>query len=167
MTQDEEILHAGRVRRWHTIAGLNQSVAEHSWGVAVLLLLHDPHVTVNALREALIHDVHERWLGDLPTMAKDRRIVAIEAETEEYARRHFGFPVDSLSDREKAQIKYFDKLEALHFIQAATDPARLDAVEESLWNAAVETGAAAGINAHHDLNTKQQSIDLDDKFGGR
>jgi len=62
---------AGRVQRCHTVPHRGEySVAEHSWQVALLLLVLHPNPSPALLREALLHDVAERWTGDVPAPAK-------------------------------------------------------------------------------------------------
>ena len=50
---------AGYTRRWHTTSYLDQSVAEHSWGVALIIMQNHPNPSANLLKAALLHDLHE------------------------------------------------------------------------------------------------------------
>lgn len=65
--------HGGQVRRYHTIRTTHdQTVADHSWGVAVLASLLIEGTTINAtdvLTTALTHDIAEFLVGDLPSVS--------------------------------------------------------------------------------------------------
>lgn len=65
------IRHGAGVRRYHTWPTIGeQSVAAHSWGVAMILLKLDPDVTAQCLAAALSHDIAEGATGDTPAPAK-------------------------------------------------------------------------------------------------
>lgn len=71
MEKLEHLLESGEVARFHTCGGVKpQSVAEHSWGVATILLhIHEcnENTEVLALLEAaLLHDCAELVTGDVP-----------------------------------------------------------------------------------------------------
>lgn len=66
----QAVREAGQVVRCH-VGGLtlnNYNNAQHHWGVAMIcsILWPDDH---ELLRNALVHDVPERWLGDFPSTA--------------------------------------------------------------------------------------------------
>lgn len=66
-TKIQYTLEAGRVARYHATPSVStQSVAAHSWGVAVLLLHIFPDCSKGLLKEALLHDTEEYWTGDIP-----------------------------------------------------------------------------------------------------
>jgi 5'-deoxynucleotidase YfbR-like HD superfamily hydrolase len=62
---------ASRVQRCHTtsIHG-TYTVGQHSYGAVNLLLCLHPNPSVNLIKAVLWHDVHERYLGDIPGPAK-------------------------------------------------------------------------------------------------
>ena len=122
MTKEETLMRAGRVRRWHTNPGLEQSVAEHSWGVAVLMYLENPHISPQLLMAALLHDVHELSFGDMPSPIKQVHPAVVAAEDQE-AFRFFADlgiidPVATISKREKLALARADKKEALLFLKS-------------------------------------------------
>lgn len=83
----------GAVRRWHTLpTATEQTVAAHSWGVAVLLLEVWPErATRTMLQYALGHDVAECHTGDVPATAKWRSAElrsALRAEEDSWATEH-------------------------------------------------------------------------------
>ena len=61
------VRQGGHVERSHTTPHHGSyTVASHSWGVAQIILTFHPLPTIELVRAALNHDVHERWIGDLP-----------------------------------------------------------------------------------------------------
>jgi HD domain-containing protein len=61
----------GAVERCHTVRHHGSyTVAEHSWGVAMLLLQLYPEQFPILVKYALIHDVPEGLTGDIPSTAK-------------------------------------------------------------------------------------------------
>jgi hypothetical protein len=62
---------AGQVARWHATPTVrSQTVGEHSWQVARVLLAIWPDAPVTLLTETLFHDVGELGTGDVPSYAK-------------------------------------------------------------------------------------------------
>lgn len=65
----KDLYQAGRVLRYHTVDVPAQSLASHSWGVAmVVMAICEP--SPNLLKAALWHDLHEKETGDVPATAK-------------------------------------------------------------------------------------------------
>lgn len=74
-TKTENTLDAGQVQRFHSAVHVNpkQSVAEHSWGVAVIAmaLCRSNRVDTRiALEHAILHDTPELYTGDIPFQVK-------------------------------------------------------------------------------------------------
>lgn len=62
---------AGQVRRWHTQTVVqSQTLAEHQWNTARVLLAIWPAATREVLLFALFHDLGEQVTGDLPYPVK-------------------------------------------------------------------------------------------------
>lgn len=62
-----QVRRGGQVIRYHTSPTLgNQTVAEHSWGVATICVELWFDCSLELLKAALYHDVHEGWTGDIP-----------------------------------------------------------------------------------------------------
>lgn len=70
MRQLKELYDAGSVKRFHTKRTIHtQNLAEHSWGVALILCrICTPNVEM--LKAALYHDLAESVTGDTPATAK-------------------------------------------------------------------------------------------------
>lgn len=67
-----DLMQAGRVVRFHTLpGGINQTTAEHSGRVAMLVyLLTGGQCRAQVLWYALVHDLPEAVTGDIPAPAK-------------------------------------------------------------------------------------------------
>lgn len=107
---------AGMVKRHHTNASPDsQSIAHHSWGVAMILQFIAPDCSKNALLWALRHDVAERWVGDMPAHVKweEPTLAAEHRIAEERVESWLGFGRVPLSDDEKILLKIADCLELL------------------------------------------------------
>lgn len=118
-----DVLNAGRVRRFHTVPSHpHQTVAEHSWGVAMILLFIYPGASASMLLVALTHDVGERVSGDAPGHAKwsnpdfARMIEAIEQrELERLNIPHPALPGSELTRVQVSALKCADLLDLLLF----------------------------------------------------
>jgi 5'-deoxynucleotidase YfbR-like HD superfamily hydrolase len=76
------IYEAGAVRRYHAKRVLvDQTVADHSWGVMIILLwLYYPNLpSAKLFQLAAMHDVPELITGDIPAPAKWRSAALREA----------------------------------------------------------------------------------------
>jgi len=73
ITKLENTLQAGAVQRYHATPMVSsQSIAEHSWNVAMIYLELAKAVRLNTefVAEALFHDVAELYTGDVPFTVK-------------------------------------------------------------------------------------------------
>jgi 5'-deoxynucleotidase YfbR-like HD superfamily hydrolase len=74
VSENWQTLHrAGEVQRYHTQRVIyRQSIADHSWGVAMVLmaLYHPVRPPAELLLAALLHDLPEHESGDVPATAK-------------------------------------------------------------------------------------------------
>lgn len=62
---------AGEVVRWHTLPmSRRDTVAEHSWNVARIVLAIHPSASRELIIEALMHDIGEVMTGDMPHLTK-------------------------------------------------------------------------------------------------
>src|SRR5690349_19381109 len=84
----------GQVRRWHVERMPEQSVAEHSHGVAVILcFICEPSALL--LKAALFHDLAEKQVGDMPAPIKwdFPHIAQFLDEQSDRVERHLGIHV--------------------------------------------------------------------------
>jgi len=67
----QEMRAASRVERCHTTPHCGSyTVGQHSYDMANLLLVLHPNPSMKLLKAVLWHDLHERWIGDVPTTTK-------------------------------------------------------------------------------------------------
>lgn len=113
-------LHSsGRVTRWHTHGrAMQQSTAEHAWGVAAIILAIRPDASAELLRAAILHDAHEVDFADVPYPVKRRYAEIAEVEDciqQDFLDRH-NQPQFNLTPDECRLLKAADRLESLLFI---------------------------------------------------
>lgn len=108
---------AGGVTRYHTERNLRlQSVAEHSWNVALLVLKFNPDARKELVVEALLHDTPEVFTGDVPAPAKwaSTKLNAALRPLEIEARKQQGtWPPARLTKDERTLLKFCDGAELL------------------------------------------------------
>ena len=111
------VLDGGEVKRYHTMSIIGeQSVASHSWGVAVILNWLKPDISKTAILKALAHDVAEKRTGDMPAptkwnnpdLAKELSVVEKNIEAE------LGVDYD-LTEEEHEYFKQSDMFELLMY----------------------------------------------------
>jgi 5'-deoxynucleotidase YfbR-like HD superfamily hydrolase len=109
------ILEGGDVKRYHTLPTIGeQTVANHSWGVAMILNWLDPNISKIAVLKALAHDVAEKQTGDIPAPTKwnnrslAKRLSAFERRIEKELGVDYKIP-----EKEKVLFKQADVFELL------------------------------------------------------
>lgn len=115
-------------RHSDTSSGRRESVAEHSWRVALMaMLLEDeyPDLDMNkVIKMCLIHDLGEAFTGDIATFLKTAEDSRKEDEVygewvatlPEYQRRQFTELLEEMKDLETGEAKLYkalDKMEAV------------------------------------------------------
>src|SRR5262245_13906419 len=98
-----DIYESGAVRRYHAKrAVVHQTVADHCWGVCVILMwLYYPDLPPNKkLQRALMHDAPELITGDIPAPAKWRspELKTALAKLEQQVSEELGLPVFDYDD---------------------------------------------------------------------
>ena len=104
---------AGAVVRYHTARmQRSQNLAEHSYGVAMIILHVSPHCSKRVLEAALYHDLSEAATGDLPAPAKwnNPALGHVLSEIERQYDRTHGLDID-LNDTERHLLKWADMFE--------------------------------------------------------
>jgi len=65
------IREGGFVKRCHTkFMHREYTVGQHSFNMLALLMVFHPNPSTNLIKAVVLHDVPERWTGDLPTPVK-------------------------------------------------------------------------------------------------
>lgn len=141
--------HTGTTRRYHTVPGLEQDVAAHSWGVAIIILQLHPAPSVLLLKAALLHDCAEKYVGDLPATSKwASSILKAEMDAEEARwERELGIDVE-LNEFDRAWLKAADMLELVLFCEHAL----------KLGNLYAEEIRQRGINYLHELRPLPREV---------
>lgn len=109
----EQVLHTrggGAVQRAHGIRHHGSySVAEHSWGVAMLIWHLFPQHFKRIAIFALVHDVAECLVGDVPSTAKDN---CTQHDLEDAINGEFGLPrMEQMGAYEHWMLKLCDRLD--------------------------------------------------------
>ena len=103
----------GNVRRAHTIPHRDEyTVGKHSYDVACIILALHPSPSAELLRACLLHDVPERWVGDIPATAKWYNIRIGEAfdEAERAVQLKWDIEVE-LNEEDLAWLHAADRVE--------------------------------------------------------
>lgn len=120
----ESVLPARHVKRFHTSTFIGQqTVADHSWGVAVIAL-HlcqglSAEETFMVVRAALLHDVTERWTGDMPGDFKAQNPQMKQEYTLEEGKLEVSAGISDVLDLapgRMAIVAMADKLDLMHTI---------------------------------------------------
>ncbi len=157
-----EIFEGGAVKRFHThpIIG-QQTVAEHSWGVAAIISWLYPDASADLLRYAIHHDVAEIDTGDIPFSVK-RTHPEIKQILEKIEDHHAAYLslATVFSDEDHRRLKVADYLECLIFCiqqkrlgSRTMDPVvnNLRKALQTLVNSTVELQAMNEIVAHYQV----------------
>lgn len=114
----QEILRKGsKVKRWHTITNVKeQTVADHSWGVASIIIDIWPDSSTSLITFALWHDIPEFIVGDVPVTAKwqNENLARVVEEAETQVAKEHGLYV-KLTETEKLKLAIADLLEVLWY----------------------------------------------------
>lgn len=113
----DEAWNAGQIARFHTErVQRRQTVGEHSWGVALICLTLWPDRT-DLIGGAIVHDIGELYLGDLPHPAKglyvdvERERAAEKRLLENYADFY------SLTVADGYRLKIADMMDFVFYVQ--------------------------------------------------
>lgn len=105
---------AGVVKRWHTWTTIKeQNLADHSWGVAMIILKIAPQ-DHELVRAALLHDLAEVESGDIPYPFKKRNPAVADALTMHEARfDSINGATCFLSEEQTKMLKWADMFELM------------------------------------------------------
>lgn len=104
------LLDGANVRRYHTVTTLvPETVGHHSHGVALLVFMLVEEPSLNLVFAALVHDLAEHKVGDIPAPSKRQfgigdQINALEEELLEGS----GWGPEGLTPREERALKLAD-----------------------------------------------------------
>lgn len=122
---------SGKVRRWHTHHGLDQNNADHSWGVAMILLKIHPSPSLELIKAALLHDCAEYLTGDTPGYAKANspQLKAELDKLEGAASIALGLELPVLEGVDHHWLSLADAIEAILFVRHCGRFSEADAIE--------------------------------------
>jgi 5'-deoxynucleotidase YfbR-like HD superfamily hydrolase len=110
-----------RYHTWNTL--LTDTVGHHSFNVACILMFLRPQASAALLRAALLHDVAEHKVGDMPATAKRAlpdypgglSFRAVFGRLEEEHMQDAGVELPVLTDEEAWALKLADVLDGMRF----------------------------------------------------
>lgn len=108
-----QLREGGNVERSHTVRHQpGYTVGKHSFDAALLIELLHPSPTLGLYRACLLHDLHERWTGDLPHPAKvlDPELATAMNGTTELVEEVIGIEYE-LTAEDEQWLKAVDLLE--------------------------------------------------------
>jgi 5'-deoxynucleotidase YfbR-like HD superfamily hydrolase len=112
-----EVRRAGDIKRYHLHRTIGeQTVASHSWGVAMLVYALCEAPSANLIKAVLCHDIAERAVGDIPSPVK--KLLTKEAkdsldEMEQIYLDTVGISWGYLTEYEKEVLNVADILEGM------------------------------------------------------
>jgi len=112
----------GQTVRYHTnpvMSRLHQTDADHSWGVAMIILKLHPNPSRNLLGQAIVHDCGEKWAGDLsyPFKRMYPDVGHAHADAEKQLALDHKIPQFELTPEEKKWLAFADRLECHFFAE--------------------------------------------------
>lgn len=126
-TKGDQWYLSGKVGRYHTHYGIDQTNADHQWGVALFILLYHPNPSRSLLIAALTHDMPELITGDPPAPSKRffPELTALHDRIEGVAARMLGLPEVELTKEEGLWLKLADRYECqIHAHHCVPEPFR-------------------------------------------
>lgn len=120
----ELMWEGGNVKRYHTETTLRTDyVGHHSFNVACIIMHLRPDASAELLKAALMHDVGERRLGDMPAPAKRAMpdypggdsFRTVFGRLEEEHMRAAGLEFPDLNSEEAWTLKLADALDGMRF----------------------------------------------------
>lgn len=106
---------AGIVKRYHTVDMITeQTVAAHSWGVALIICEVVKKPSTELLKAALYHDIAEAVTGDIPATSKWRfgDIDTAVKRAEQQVEKNLGLKF-KLTVKDKRILKFADMMELI------------------------------------------------------
>lgn len=140
----------GQTVRYHTnpvMSRLHQTDADHSWGVAMIILKLHPNPSRNLVAQAIVHDSGEKWAGDLsyPFKRMYPEIGHSHADAEKQLALDHKIPQYELTPEEQTWLRLADRLECHYFAEIYHPWMTKDPSWEKTKEAILETAKSLGI----------------------
>lgn len=103
----------GNVRRAHTIPHQGDyTVGKHSFDMVCLVFALNPEPSVELIRACILHDIPERWVGDIPATAKwySIQLGAAATQAEESVQKAWNLEYQ-LNEEDASWLHAVDRLE--------------------------------------------------------
>lgn len=143
------VLRSGYVDRYHTTPELKrkQDNSQHQWRVAVIILQLHPNPSLPLLREALLHDSGELFMGDMPgpTKARHPEIKLVTGPLEDQYRMQMGATPAALSPEDRAWLSFADLAECIGVMRMHAPQLEMRSDWAGAVNAAMERGRSLGL----------------------
>ena len=126
-----EVLKAGTVQRYHSVdLSVRQDVSQHTWEACVIALYLDPNCSANVLKYLMMHDVAERFTGDIPApiKANNKTIKSLFDTIEKEYLDSIGWEIPEVTEEEYYLIKQADILSGIYFSHKRVIAGDTDAV---------------------------------------
>lgn len=103
-------IDGSKVKRYHTVETLKEeTVGHHSHGVAMLCIFLAGEPSAELLKAALLHDLAEHQLGDIPSPAKRAYGIGEQvSHLEDQLMQSVGLPMPILTPAEARTLKLAD-----------------------------------------------------------
>lgn len=118
LVQLMDLLEAGHVQRLHTCPTIHgRSVAHHSYNIMLMLdWVYEGNPPMRIMRAAMYHDLHEKYLGDIPSPIKENPAIreglrAVEDEINQQMGINY-----ELDENENTILKALDGLEFMFYL---------------------------------------------------
>jgi 5'-deoxynucleotidase YfbR-like HD superfamily hydrolase len=116
----KNLLNSGQVVRFHNHMGMDkQSLAEHQWGVVMIVNYISPNASKNLILAAATHDAAEYYTGDVPFPTKaynpDLKHLLDEMEKDWFAHHGLAGPFENIKTHEWNVLKVADILEGMWY----------------------------------------------------
>lgn len=138
----EYLYSSGGTRRYHNRPKIDQNVKEHSWGVALTIMVLHPSPSVNLLMAATLHDCSEKKYGDFLSPAKTDfpELKELDKKCNDLFWKDIsdngGMPYPELTEEENLWLDFADRYECYLF-------AREEGIEDIIVDALKKTDLIA------------------------
>lgn len=153
----------GQAMRYHTnpvMSRLRQTDADHSWGVAMIILWFNPNASKELIGQAIVHDSGEKWAGDLsyPFKRLHPTLGELHAEAERALSAYHKIPEFVLTDEERKWLKFADRLECHYYAEIYHSELTNDPSWDKTKELIIELGGELGIENPEGIFDPQNNL---------
>lgn len=155
-----DLLRLQHVRRWHIVNVIKeQTVADHSWAVGLIAMkllerADEAQFSAQAAQYAIVHDLDEVFVGDIPTPTKK----ALGFDVPEDLLPEVKQIIDATPMAVKMAVKLADFIEAEYFlVDHGVGPHAAD-VRKGIYSGFLEYVQSLQANGKHSLSSAAVEI---------